>query len=127
MSAALAGVGLLIVAAVAGVLLKKEAPAFSVLLSISVALALLWRLRDAAQDVLQGVSRLAQQTDGQAFSCLVRCAGILLLTDYTRSLCEEANADSLAWCVGFAGRCMMLATSFPMLEQVCQTIWGLAG
>ena len=57
---------------------------------------------------------------------LLRCAGILLLTDYARTLCEEAGADTLAWCAGFAGRCLVLAAAFPLLEEICQKIWGLA-
>ena len=49
-----------------------------------------------------------------------------LLTDYARTLCEEAGADTLAWCAGFAGRCLVLAAAFPLLEEICQKIWGLA-
>ena len=68
-----------------------------------------------------------QRTNAQAFSCLLRSAGILLLADYVRTLCEEAGADTLAWCAGLAGRCLVLAAVWPLLEQIFQTIWGLAG
>ncbi|UQK57809.1 stage III sporulation AC/AD family protein [Faecalibacterium wellingii] len=75
---------------------------------------------------MRGVWALSRRVDGTAFSCLLRCAGILLITDYARTLCEEAGADSLAWCTGLAGRLLVLAAAFPLLEEICQRIWGLA-
>ena len=76
--------------------------------------------------VLSGIARLAGQADSGAFSCLVRSAAIVLLTDYTRTLCEEAGAESLGWCVGLAGRCLVLAAAWPLLEEILQTIGSIA-
>lgn len=50
--------------------------------------------------------------------------GILLLADYIRTLCKESGAEALGWCAGLAGRCLVLAAVFPLLEEVCQRIWG---
>lgn len=100
-------------AAAAQMVLQKYAPLFGLLFSVGAALVLLVRLGTAVQTILQGVRLLAQRTDGQAFS-------------YLRTLCEEAGADSLGWCTGFAGRCLVLAAAFPLLEEVCRKIGGLA-
>ena len=85
------------------------------------------RLGGTFRSVLEGVALLGQQTDKQAFQCLLRSTGILLLADYTRPLCKERGAEALGWCAGLAGRCRGLAAVFPLLEEVCQRIWGLAG
>ena len=127
MSAAVALLAGLLLLAVANTVLQRYSPVFAVLLSIGAAVWLLLQLGQTMQALLQNISKLGQQTNGQAFSCLLRSAGILLLTDYTRTLCEEAGADSLAWCAGLAGRCMVLAALWPLLQEVCQTIWRLAG
>lgn len=127
MSTALSVAGLLAAVAILNVLLQKYSPGYALLLSLATALCLLLRLGAAVQSVVQGVELLGQRTDGQAFSCLVRSAGILLVTDYARTLCEEAGADSLGWCAGLAGRCLVLAAAFPLLEEVCRKLWGLAG
>ncbi len=119
--------GLLLLAAVLGVLLRSRAPAFALLLSAGAVLVLMFRLRTAAQTLLLGLRRLEQQAGGESFSCLLRCTGIALLTDYTRTLCEEAGAESLAWCAGFAGRCLILAAAWPLLEEIGQRIWSIAG
>ena len=116
-----------ILLAVTGTILQKYSPVLAVVFSLAAAAWVLLRAGQAVQQVLQGAVQLGQRTDGQAFSCLLRSAGLLLLTDYARTLCEEAGADSLAWCAGLAGRCLVLAAVWPLLREVCQTIWGLAG
>ena len=70
---------------------------------------------------------MGEQTNGAAFSCLMKSAVVLLLTDYTHTLCEEAGAESLAWCVGLAGRCLVLAAAWPLLEEILQRIGSMTG
>ena len=43
------------------------------------------------------------------------------------TLCEEAGAESLAWCVGLAGRCLVLAAAWPLLEEILQQIGSMTG
>ena len=126
MSAAVPVLMALLLAAFAGILLQRYSPAFALLLSLGAAVWLLLRLAQP-RGVLQAMIQLGQRTNAQAFSCLLRSAGILLLADYVRTLCEEAGADALAWCAGLAGRCLVLAAAWPLLEQIFQTIWGLVG
>ena len=122
MSATVAVFGIALLAALLYAVLEKQAPAYALLLSLGAALVLLVR----AGTVLSGIARLAGQADSGAFSCLVRSAAIVLLTDYTRTLCEEAGAESLGWCVGLAGRCLVLAAAWPLLEEILQTIGSIA-
>lgn len=117
----------LLLLAVVCAVLQRYSPLFALLVSLAAAAWLLLRTGQALQGVLQGIAQLGQRTDGQAFACLLRSAGILLLADYTRTLCEEAGAESIAWCAGLAGRCLVLAAVWPLLREISQTIWGLAG
>lgn len=98
MSLALSSLAIAVLAAVLYALFQKSAPTFSLLVSMAAALILLARVGSAAQSVLYGLVRLEQRADGDAYGCLLRCTGIVLLTDYARTLCEEAGAESLAWC-----------------------------
>lgn len=113
--------------ALVSVMLQKSSPSFALILSVAAACFLLWKAGQAIQTVFRGIALLGRQSDGQAFSCLLRCTGILLLTDYVRTVCEEAGAGSLGWCTGFAGRFLMLSAMWPLVETILQTIWGLAG
>jgi len=142
MSLPLSVFGIALAAAGLCVLFQKSSPAFAFLLSLGAAVILMFRVGAAAAELLAGLHRLggdtrgtggffetglAGQAGGTAFSCLLRCTGLTLLTDYTRSLCEEAGAESLGWCVGLAGRCLILAAAWPLLEEIGQRIWSIAG
>lgn len=125
MTALAAVVVVALVAAMLCAVLQKVAPAFALAVSLAAAIVVVLRLSAAAQGALRWLLQLGQRVDEQAFASLLRCAGILLLTDYARALCEEAGAESLAWCAGFAGRCLVLAAAWPLLSELCHRIWEL--
>ena len=127
MSTACMIAGAAIVLAVTQLFLQKDAPVYAVLVSIAAAAFLLFQLSETIQLIVQKASAFGQKADGQAFTCLLRCAGILLLTDYARTFCEEAGAGVLGWCVGFAGRCLVLGAAWPLLDTICQKVLGLGG
>ena len=115
MSLALSSLAIAVLAAVLYPLFQKSAPTW------------LARVGSAAQSVLSGLVRLEQRAGGDAYGCLLRCTGIVLLTDYARTLCEEAGAESLAWCASLAGRLLVLAAAWPLLEEIGQRIWSVLG
>lgn len=117
--------GAALAAAVLYAALKEQAPVFALFLSLGAALVILLHLGAAFQELLAWLAALQSQIDSEAFACLLRAAGILLLSDYTCTLCREAGADSVAWCANLAGRCLVLAAAWPLLREVYQTIWEL--
>ena len=119
--------GLAAAAALLYGLLHKSNPAFALLLSLAAGLAILVRLTVPLQQRAAGLAALAARVDGAAFASLLRCAGVLLLTDYACAVCKEAEAEALAWCTSFAGRVLTLAALWPLLEEVCGMIWELTG
>ena len=118
--------GLAVVGAVLYTLFQKSAPAFGLFVSMGAAVLVLWKISTAAEIVLAGLERLEQRAGGDAFSCLLRCTGVILLADYARALCEEAGAESLA-CTALAGRVLVLAAAWPLLEEIGQKIGSIAG
>ena len=127
MSGAVSLFGILLVAAALYTLFQKTVPTFALLISLGATVILLARVGSAFETVLSGLHQLERQAGGNAFSCLLRCTGIALLTDYARTLCEEAGAESLAWCAGLVGRCLILAAAWPLIEEIGQRIWSISG
>ena len=123
----LPSLGLAAAAALLYGLLRKPAPTFALLLSLAAGLAILVRLAVPLQEMAAGLSALAGRAGGAAFTSLLRCAGVLLLTDYACAVCREAEAEALAWCAAFAGRVLTLAVLWPLLEEVLGMIWELTG
>ena len=102
---------------------SKKAPR----LTVPAMMNFITKISTAAEIVLAGLERLEQRAGGDAFSCLLRCTGVILLADYARALCEEAGAESLAWCTALAGRVLVLAAAWPLLEEIGQKIGSIAG
>ena len=127
MSLSLSSLALAVLAAVLYALFQKNSPTFALLITLAASLILLARVGAAAQTVLAGLVRLEQRAGGDAYSCLLRCTGIVLLTDYARTLCEEAGAEALAWCAALAGRILVLAAAWPLLEEIGQRIGSMVG
>lgn len=114
-------------AAVLYTTLKDQSPVFALFLSLAAALVILLHLGTSLRELLLWLTALQTRVDGEAFACLLRAAGILLLSDYACTLCREAGAESVAWCANLAGRCLVLAAAWPLLREVYQTIWELTG
>ena len=93
--------GITLLAALLYTALKRSVPSYALFLSLAAALVILVRVGAAFRSVLLGVARLGEQ--------------------------EEAGADSLAWCVGLAGRCLVLAAAWPLLEEILQRIGSMTG
>ena len=127
MESLLPTLGLAVATALLYGLLCRQSPAFAMLLSLAAGVVILGRLVFFLQGMIAGLTALAGRVDGIAFSSLLRCAGVLLLTDYACTICKEAEAEVLAWCTAFAGRVLTLAALWPLLEEVCGMIWELTG
>lgn len=127
MSSLMSTLGLAAAAALLYGLLRKPSPAFALLLSLAAGLVILAQLAGFLEGIVTGLTALAGRVEGTAFTSLLRCAGILLLTDYACAVCKEAEAEALAWCTAFAGRVLTLAALWPLLEEVCEMIWELTG
>ena len=94
--------GLAVMGAVLYTLFQKSAPAFGLFVSMGTVVLVLWKISAAAQTVLSGLTKLEQRAGGDAFSCLLRCTAL-------------------------AGRVLVLAAAWPLLEEIGQKIGSIAG
>jgi stage III sporulation protein AD len=107
--------------------LKSNIPAYAPLLALGGAAAVVAILAiSGGSDVLAWLETLQQTQGAEAFGCLFKSAGILLVTDYTKSLCKDASLTSAGVCMEFGGRCLVLLTAWPVFEGVYRAIEGLA-
>ena len=126
MSLALSSLAIAVLAAVLYALFQKSAPTFSLLVSMAAALILLARVGSAAQSVLSGLVRLEQRAGGDAYGCLLRCTGIVLLTDYARTLCEEAGAESPFMVRRLAANSSAALAVLPLTRQTMGRLTALS-
>ena len=80
---------------------------------------------------LKKVLQILQDLEGlagtEAFRCLIKAAGILLVTDYSCGLCRDAGLTAVGTLVEFGGRCLLLAAAWPLFSGILETVGALAG
>ena len=105
--------GLAVMGAVLYTLFQKSAPAFGLFVSMGTAVLVLWKISTAAQTVLSGLTKLEQRAGGDAFSCLLRCTGVILPITPTRSARRQGlnrwrgvrHWPAGCWCLRQRGPC----------------------
>ncbi len=106
-------------------LIKKESHAMAQVFALAVAVVCLTLFFYEIEPVLAWAQNIAQATNIDAFTALLKATGIIICTDYARDLCKDAGSESLAGCISLAGRFLVIATAMPLLEMVYTTILEL--
>lgn len=115
--------GVAIVTVVLAVLLRPYSPVYALLASLAGTVVLLaWMLPYAAQ-ALKWLDTFSVYLRQEEFICLIRAAGIALVAQTAQDLCKDAGMTAMGAKVELAGRCMILLSALPMLQQVVD-VWS---
>lgn len=120
---------LLAFAVAAGVLyplVKNYEPQFAPLLAIAVSAGLIWLFLTAGTEVFKWLEQLGAATDGQAFVCMAKAAGILVCADWCHDLCCDSGLTAAGGCIQLVGRGLALATTFPLLQELSALVLGFS-
>ena len=126
MSAAIKLAAAVLILMILYTVLKQDLPVYAPVLALAGAGVLVIII--AANGGVQAIEQLRalrQIAGEEAFLCLFKCAGILLVTDYTKSLCKDAGLSSAGVCMEFGGRCLILLTAWPIFKGVLDSIENL--
>ena len=112
--------GIVVLALVLSLTLKKDAPVIAFLLVLAAGVVLLLRLGEAAQSTMQRFSALLAwgNLDAELYGPVRRVVGIAVLVRILASLCRDAGQSALAAKVELAGTVLAFGAALPLLEQV---------
>ena len=115
--------------AVLYVTLKSWLPAWAPLVAAAgsmLVLALVFA-DSSALAALQWQQTVESGPGGDMVRCVLRAAGILLVTDLGRDFCLDAGLSAAAGCLDFGGRVLVLIAVQPMLALIFHHIQILVG
>ena len=119
--------GAAIVTAVLAVMLRSQSPHSAILLSLAAGAIMILSLLKNMPDMLTGVR--AVLADGginvEDISILLKVMGICFVTEFTCDTVTEAGLLSLSTNISFAGKILVLMTSFPLFQNVIDVITSL--
>jgi stage III sporulation protein AD len=111
-------------ATIFSVLLKKEKPEFSILVSIAAGIIILWQVIpfaiSAVNEVYMAASKLNINND--YIKTMLKIVGIAYITQYSAELCKDADERALAAKLEMAGKIILLGTILPIASALFDTI-----
>lgn len=115
---------LLLTAAILTVVVKKQSPELSLVLTLSactVGSCLLFSLLKPVMQLAAGLAARAELED-RLMAPLWKCLGLGLLTEVTASVCSDAGQTALAKVAELGGSLLCLVVSLPLLQAVLALI-----
>ncbi len=116
--------GLSVVAAVGGLLLKKYNPTYGVVLAVVLGACLLVGAVTYINDIAQVIDRLFQKSGihKEWFKPMLKAIGICYFAKFGADLCRDAGETAMAGYVELTGKIMMVWLSLPLLAKIMETI-----
>ena len=120
MSGLWAACGLVLLALVLTTVLKKDAPAIAILLSLVAGVLILLRAFEMADGVLSNLTGLLDQggIERDLYLPVLKCVGVAVVVRVMGALCRDNGQGALAAKIEIAGAVLALALCLPLVEQV---------
>lgn len=107
-----------LVAAVLTLLLKKDQPAFALLVSVCTAAGLLAVAMLQIEPLLAWLRTLEVYFQGQSPAVLLRALGIALVAQFAADTCREAGLCAASTAIELCGRVLVLLQALPLLRSL---------
>ncbi|MGN0976392.1 MAG: SpoIIIAC/SpoIIIAD family protein [Gemmiger sp.] len=109
---------LAMVLCVFSLLVKKDQPAFFLLISLGGAVCLLGMIFQKFGPLFDWFRTLTDSMGSGAFGSLVHVLGIALVCDFAACACKDAGLASVAAAVELCGRGLALLEAMPLLQDL---------
>lgn len=120
---------LLIIAATFILLIKSERPEMGMLITAAVSAVVLLMCFEKINPAVENLRRLFERSgiSTEYFAIVLKTLGIAYITGFVADACRDFGMSSLAAKAEFAGRCIILLLSLPLLSQILNTALEFAG
>ncbi|MBR6407701.1 MAG: stage III sporulation protein AD [Clostridia bacterium] len=119
--------GVAVIAAMTSVLLKKQNPELSLLISLTAGVIIILFVAGLISPEIGHITALAEQTgvSGRYTEILLKCLGICFIAQMASDSCRDAGESSLGNKIETAGKVTIAIMTLPMLEQLVETVISL--
>lgn len=127
MDVLLRAAALAVTGAVLGLVLKKNSPEISLLLTVAVSCAVLYLAISLLTDVLDFITGLTELTNvsSTSVSAIMKAVGIGIITRLTADVCKDSGQNAAASSVELAGTAAALFVAMPLMKTVLEMIKSL--
>lgn len=113
-----------IIASVLSLILKKDKPEFSLLISISAGAIILFLILPAARIAAEAVLTISEIAGigGEYITIIIKSCVIAMITSVCASTCRDAGNSSLALKLEIAGRIAIIILAVPVINTLFNII-----
>ena len=117
----------LLLSSLLGILLKKNAPELSLLLSLAAVLFVFLSAMSAAEQFREFVRTIQSYLSGMDMLMLpvFKCLGIAVISRVGAELCRDANQAAAASSLELMGTVCALGVAMPLILSLVKTLGGL--
>jgi stage III sporulation protein AD len=121
--------GIVLIAAVLSVMLKKYHPEYSILISLMAGVVILYLVLSQIGPAVAQIRNLlsAAGLSSEYGVILLKALGVCFLTQFAADSCRDAGEAALAAKVELAGKLTIVLLSLPLFEEISQTALSLIG
>lgn len=105
-------------------MLKQSGSSISVFLSLAAGALIFFVIFDPLKEIIMFLQTMSDKAniDTLYIGIVLKIVGIAYIASFASALCKDANVDSLATQIDFAGKIMILVLAIPILMAVLNTI-----
>lgn len=119
--------GIAIMTTVISVMIKKNNPEISILLSLCAGVLILLMITSKVTPIIDKIKDLISATGMpiEYTAILLKTLGICFLTQFSADSCRDAGESAMASKIELAGKVFIVVISLPLFEQVAKTAMNL--
>lgn len=120
-------IGVGIITAITALIVRQVKPEISVIISITGGILILLMIANSLTNVFDTFSKIIEKsglTTG-LFSTILKIVGIGYITEFSASLCQDADVNSVADKILLGGKIVILVLSLPIVSNIIEIIAGL--
>ena len=117
-------VGMAFLALFLVLMLKQSGSALGVLLALAAGALMILVIFDPLKEIMTFLQTMSDKAniDTVYIGIVLKIIGIAYIATFASTLCKDANVDSLATQIDFAGKIMILVLAIPILMAVLNSI-----
>lgn len=105
-------------------MLKQSGSSISIFLALATCALIFFIILDPLNEIIEFLQTMSEKAkiDTVYIGIVLKIVGIAYIASFASALCKDANVDSLATQIDFAGKIMILVLAIPILMAVLNSI-----
>jgi stage III sporulation protein AD len=120
-------IGVAFIGAVISIVLRKNSPEFSILITIATGLVIIYIIYDSLIYVVDSFNYIVSKTsvDSEILSVIIKICGIGIVSEYFCNIIEDAGEIAIAKKAQMATKVVIFVLTIPLIIKVVESVWSL--